>query len=338
MRKLQRPPATLPTLTGAGKGARTAAEHVEIRRARPKAPLQFPDHWTEADVRGALLAFHGRVCAYCQCELPRNDPGAVEHFRPKSIYWWLAYDFTNYFLSCRVCNSECKMDKFPLPPGSTHWTYVDRDRLHEEKFLLLDPAADDIESWIRTDYWDDTYKIVPARGLATDDEPYRRALATIRFFKLNEDPRLIGERFTLIDRALKSLDAVRKTGDELNAEEVRRMASRFQPYGASIRQMLALTDQGSTLIPSPAEELVMFLQELLRELTRADQALAEFPDSGPARRLRRQVLWALAILWAFPPAGTPELVEACLAAHDQRDEVAAYRTRLDPGSNASSSP
>src|SRR4051812_10882784 len=100
MRKLRRPTVSLPTLTGKGKGALQAAENVRVRTADPTAVLSFPAHWTESDVRGALHAMHGRVCAYCQSDLPHNDPGDVEHFRPKSEYWWLAYEFANYLLSC----------------------------------------------------------------------------------------------------------------------------------------------------------------------------------------------------------------------------------------------
>ena len=49
---------------------------------------------------GALYAMQGRVCAYCEQKLPESDRGDVEHFRPKSLYRWLAYAFENYLLSC----------------------------------------------------------------------------------------------------------------------------------------------------------------------------------------------------------------------------------------------
>ena len=55
---------------------------------------------------------HGRVCAYCQRVLSDSDRGDVEHFRPKSVYVWLIYEFNNYFLGCRKCNSRLKGSKF----------------------------------------------------------------------------------------------------------------------------------------------------------------------------------------------------------------------------------
>jgi hypothetical protein len=38
----------------------------------------------------------------------------VEHFRPKSVYWWLAYCYDNYAFSCQLCNQKFKSDAFPL--------------------------------------------------------------------------------------------------------------------------------------------------------------------------------------------------------------------------------
>ena len=40
--------------------------------------------------------------------------GDVEHFRPKSIYWWLAFAFDNYLFSCQICNQTFKGDRFPI--------------------------------------------------------------------------------------------------------------------------------------------------------------------------------------------------------------------------------
>jgi hypothetical protein len=40
--------------------------------------------------------------------------GDVEHYRPKSIYWWLAYCYDNYLVSCQICNEVFKRDKFPI--------------------------------------------------------------------------------------------------------------------------------------------------------------------------------------------------------------------------------
>jgi hypothetical protein len=38
----------------------------------------------------------------------------VEHYRPKSVYWWLAYCYDNYVYSCQICNQSYKGANFPI--------------------------------------------------------------------------------------------------------------------------------------------------------------------------------------------------------------------------------
>jgi len=115
MRSLVGATLSLPTLLESGQGGQQATRHRQQKTTNPMASLSFPDHWNAPDVRGALYARHGRVCAYCGRYLPENDKGDVEHFRPKGKvaedathggYWWLAYVFANYLMSCSICNSN----------------------------------------------------------------------------------------------------------------------------------------------------------------------------------------------------------------------------------------
>ena len=53
-------------------------------------------------------------CAYCECQVPQVAHGDVEHFRPKSKYWWLAYCYDNYLFSCQICNQTYKNNDFPV--------------------------------------------------------------------------------------------------------------------------------------------------------------------------------------------------------------------------------
>ena len=69
-------------------------------------------------------------CAFCESDIYANQPGDIEHFRPKAAvkdkddndimvdingvtqphpgYYWLAYDWENFLPSCRDCNSRTK--------------------------------------------------------------------------------------------------------------------------------------------------------------------------------------------------------------------------------------
>lgn len=68
--------------------------------------------WKES--KAQLLIESNNKCAYCETPTRVVAYGDVEHFRPKSIYWWLAYSYENYLPSCGACNQEYKKDLFEL--------------------------------------------------------------------------------------------------------------------------------------------------------------------------------------------------------------------------------
>ena len=68
--------------------------------------------WKKA--KDQLIAETGGKCAYCEAPTTQVAYGDVEHFRPKSTYWWLAYCYDNYLVSCQLCNQKYKKAKFPI--------------------------------------------------------------------------------------------------------------------------------------------------------------------------------------------------------------------------------
>ena len=56
----------------------------------------------------------GGKCAYCEASTEVVAHGDVEHFRPKSVYWWLAYCYDNYLFACQICNQSFKGNDFPV--------------------------------------------------------------------------------------------------------------------------------------------------------------------------------------------------------------------------------
>lgn len=81
--------------------------------------LEFESKW--ADTKTQLLIESHDKCSYCESSMLAVAFGDVEHYRPKSKYWWLAYVYDNYLASCAICNQRFKSDLFaqagvPLPP------------------------------------------------------------------------------------------------------------------------------------------------------------------------------------------------------------------------------
>jgi hypothetical protein len=123
--------------------------------------------------------FYGK-CAYCESSIASNQPGDVEHFRPKGRltdsnnkpimiddgnggqiphpgYYWLAYHFENLLPSCIDCNRPSrgnsggtligKWDQFPVKgnratqPG---------EEVHEQP-LLINPSLEDPDNYLEID-------------------------------------------------------------------------------------------------------------------------------------------------------------------------------------------
>jgi uncharacterized protein (TIGR02646 family) len=302
MRRLRRPAVSPPTLLG--KGASKAAEHVRNRATDPDCSLDFPAHWNEPDVRGALHAMQGWACAYCQRQL-EHERGAVDHFRPKrggqwvehKGYWWLAYAFSNYLLSCGVCNNDCKGDRFPLAPGAKHVDYASRASLASEARILVDPAEDSVDHWMRVDWMAPAEEgFVKARpSLHKESTEALRTTKTIGFFRLNEDPGLVRSRILAIREAGRAM----KQGDH---RKVHRLACRYLPFGATVHNFIE--DAQPSLLPTQQEELLILLEELENKLRDAHRSWKMFPHSDSCERTVKELLWTFAVLWKDPPPDT----------------------------------
>lgn len=116
-----------------------------------KAFLRNNNIWSE--FKPILINYFGKKCWYSECDLT-GSYGDVDHFRPKNRstdendkvlladgYWWLAYDYLNYRLSCETSNRPSgdggKRDRFPLKPGSSPAAFPDKSDIP----VLLDPCV-----------------------------------------------------------------------------------------------------------------------------------------------------------------------------------------------------
>lgn len=66
------------------------------------------------ETKTALFNAQHRKCAYCEKPEEQAKYRDAEHFRPKSLYWWLAWTWENLLFSCMDCNREHKGEEFPL--------------------------------------------------------------------------------------------------------------------------------------------------------------------------------------------------------------------------------
>lgn len=180
--------------------------------------IQFPSgksYWK--NTKPELTAESHDKCAYCEASTRVVAHGDVEHYRPKSIYWWLAYSYENYLFSCQICNQTYKIDNFPtsnqrIPEPSVQANMTDEQLSHilepyvldaqettieqsiiglhvlktQENPDLLNPYYDDPELFFRWEY-DDVTKTVSLIHEQGNPESKRHTNAAITYLGLNRD-------------------------------------------------------------------------------------------------------------------------------------------------------
>lgn len=310
MRTQIRMEITPPTYSRGGTAAELASTHQETKILDPNVQLSFPSHWNSEDTRGLLYAMQWRVCAYCSRVLPGNDRGDVEHFRPKKSiqgapghggYWWLGYRISNYVLSCGVCNSSRKGNKFPLRPRARHIKFENRSRLAREARLLLDPTVDDLDEILTIDIESDLVRVVPKDGVGG----IKKAMIekTIEFFRLNSDRWLIDDRIIVLDEVTKALD-------ERDDDRARMLAVRYSPH--SLVAKTVLENMRPDLLPEKSEEVQWLLSKIFGEIDTLLLSLESSPTDKRSLKELNESLWGLAALWKDPPDGDPDRIKSVL--------------------------
>ena len=227
-----------------------------------------------------LLAETENKCAYCEAPTSVVAFGDVEHYRPKSIYWWLAYCYDNYLAACQICNQRFKKDLLPIqhqrmqsptitrhttngfiavqtgtiaPDPLNQWQVDNSIYLHQqERPLLLNPYFDepsDYFAWRADDVLREVeitndQEILQVEIIVQSERSEIESIATasIEFYGLNRKE-LKGRRYEVY----KHYDTYRRTleGERISLETRQRiefMIERMKAPNASFSGMIRYFD------------------------------------------------------------------------------------------------
>lgn len=138
---------------------RGATETATLCAERDAGAVKFTfdrEVYGAASIKSLLLKAQHNKCCYCETKFTHAAHGHVEHFRPKGGwyqqegekelnqpgYYWLAYNWSNLYVSCPVCNDTYKRNFFPLANPAERNVWHGKGILHEQP-LLLDPGGPD---------------------------------------------------------------------------------------------------------------------------------------------------------------------------------------------------
>lgn len=165
--------------------------------------------------RGALYAAQYGKCAYCEWQPLGIEWSPVEHFRPKGMYWWLTWTWSNLLFACQWCNSKHKGTQFPLREPATQLMPEDEPPGAEDP-LTIDPAGGvnprDHIQFVRLATW---WQPIPRGGSDYGE-------ATIRVLGLDQPP--VRDRYQTFfaDSLDHRIDNVSRAMAQRDEEQVRR--------------------------------------------------------------------------------------------------------------------
>ena len=148
---------------------RYASKVLHVKR---DGSCEFRAIWKSA--RGPLAEMSHHKCSYCESLLHAARLKQVEHFKPKSLFPSLVYDWNNYFVGCGACNGA-KSDKWPMGGG----TYLRPDEGDPEAELVFE-----VDGSVRPRYSGGAAQHT-IQDLELDSEALRRARALVMRLPLN---------------------------------------------------------------------------------------------------------------------------------------------------------
>lgn len=187
----------------------------------------------------ALLPAQGNKCAYCEMWL--REGGDVEHFRAKSVYFWLTWSWSNLFVACSTCNDPGrKGSRFDLFDPSARLRPGEEPPGNEQP-KLLDPGDHAVNPLHCIEY-----KRLGERWQPVARGRHPRGEETIRAFGLDRGP-LLDHYRQHVENLQPRIDAVHQAisaGDAGSVKArwealVRNAFSRTQAFQGLMHDVLA---------------------------------------------------------------------------------------------------
>ena len=116
---------------------------------------KFNSRYKTADIKEALnKTYHGK-CAFCETW---SEEWHVEHYRPKSLYPWLAFSWDNLLVACARCN-KFKGNRFEIAGDPARFENKDLDQINQlaaiyaetERPHTIHPELEDPEPFLQFD-------------------------------------------------------------------------------------------------------------------------------------------------------------------------------------------
>ncbi len=120
---------------------------------------RFDERFKQKDIKESLSKIYHQKCAFCEQKIEKcidnnlqECSSTVEHYRPKSKYYWLAFSWDNLLWCCHKCNQN-KGNKFETKKREVEYNKEEfKDNIHSsskiyhsiEEPKIINPEIDNI--------------------------------------------------------------------------------------------------------------------------------------------------------------------------------------------------
>ena len=145
------------------------------------------DHKLKKQIVYNLKEMYGGKCAYCESNIGDNSYAHIDHFKPKSKFPLLIFEYNNMNYCCQICNTN-KLEKYDSQ--------------------MIDPSSEDPEKHIKYEC---------EKAVSIDEKGY----FMIELLKLNDDERTMSrlELYRDIKEIINSLEIYCLLMDKMSDED-----------------------------------------------------------------------------------------------------------------------
>jgi len=196
----------------------------------------FHQQFKQQDVKDTLRMIYNEKCAFCEQKITECKDNnledcsqTIEHYRPKIIYYWLAYSWDNLLWCCHRCNQN-KHKQFETASQTVKYDKTFLENIHTstsiyqeiEKPKMIHPELESVVD--KLNFYDGK--------IDSDDE---RVKYTINICKLDRDA-LNDTRQTIIDDFMEVL-IDKKLKNESFIEDLQNLMNVFKNKNSEFRAL-----------------------------------------------------------------------------------------------------
>ena len=186
------------------------ASYGSYKNIPEKEKQKLISHYRNDFVRSALIKSSFGKCAFCECIPSEGGNVEIEHFKPKSIYPDLTFEWINFLPACRKCNGSKDSHDTGVEPIINPY-----DTDPKDVFYFEDIEIKSVESPLK----ESANKTIEVCGLNTVRlwKPRAEILVSLRVFSRAIEEAL--EELKNADTERKKVNKVRKLREAIDTIE-----------------------------------------------------------------------------------------------------------------------